>query len=169
VDPFSGRLFQWAAISSAHGAIAGFGPHLFFNGFGCLAGGLEDTDRIYALLDSLPARIGMTKIMPPYVFRPATPGRGGDGISGFVLIADSHIALHAFPRRHFLNVEVFSCQAFDVELLLAAFKQHFVPRRVEWKLLDRALEFPKTVAAARARVLRCRAMATRDLGLEASR
>jgi S-adenosylmethionine decarboxylase len=126
-------------------------------------------DRIYTLLDSLPAQIRMTKIMPPYVFRHATPGRGGDGISGFVLIAESHIALHTFPRRHFLNVDVFSCQTFDVELVLAAFKEHFAPRRVEWKLLDRGLEFPKTIGPARESVLQGRAMAAHDLGLEALR
>ncbi len=166
--PVPDRFIVPATVSAAQ-ALEGFGPHLVFDGYGCSSDRLEDMDRIYTLLDSLPARIRMTKIMPPYVFRHATPGRGGDGISGFVLIAESHIAVHTFPRRRFLNVDVFSCQAFDVELVLAALKEVFAPRRIEWKLLDRGLEFPKAIGTARASVLQDRAWVARSLGLEGLR
>jgi len=149
--------------------VEGLGPHLIYDGHGCAAGRLDDLDRVFALLDSLPERIHMTKVTPPCVFRHATAGRGGDGISGFVLIAESHIAVHTFPRRHFLNVDVFSCRTFDVELALAALKETFAPRRVEWRLLDRGLEFPRAIGAARATMLQERSQVARDLGLEVSR
>ncbi len=164
-----GRLLVAPGAADAHGVVEGFGPHLVFDGYGCSPERLGDMAEIYALLDTLPARIRMTKIMPPYVFRHATPGRGGDGVSGFVLIAESHIAVHTFPRPRFLNVDVFSCQTFDVELVLAALKEVFTPRRVEWKLLDRGLEFPKTIGSARAGVMQDRAWVARSLGLEALR
>ena len=168
-EPARGRFLAQAAVSAVRNAREGFGPHLVFDGYGCPTDLLGDIDRIYTLLDSLPDRIRMTKIMPPYVFRHAAPGRGGEGLSGFVLIAESHIAVHTFPRRHFLNVDVFSCQTFDVESVLAAFKESFVPRRVEWKLLDRGLEFPKTIGVARTTVLQNRVLVAREFGLEASR
>jgi len=147
----------------------GIGSHLVYDGHGCDSGRLDDMDRVYAFLDSLPERIRMTRVMAPCVFRHATPGRGGDGISGFVLIAESHIAVHTFPHRHFLNVDVFSSRSFDVELTLAALKETFAPRRVEWRLLDRGLEFPRTIGPARATMLQERSLVARDLGLEVSR
>jgi S-adenosylmethionine decarboxylase len=147
----------------------GFGPHLVFDGYGCPAARLGDLDGLYQLLDSLPTRIKMTKIMPPYVFRHEAGASEPGGLSGFVLIAESHISVHTFPERKFVNVDVFSCENFDVEDALAAIKQAFSPRRVVWKLLDRGREFPKHIGQSRALVERDRRMVARGIGLEASR
>jgi len=144
----------------------GFGPHLIYDGFGCPVSGLEDLRDLYRLLDTLPERIHMTKIMPPYVFRHQS-AQGADGYSGFVLIAESHISVHAFPVRRYVNADIFSCEPFDVETALAELAQAFRPARVEWKLLDRGREFPKRIADSRAVVGRDRRMIARGLGLEA--
>ena len=147
----------------------GFGPHLVFDGFGCPLERLGDLDALYRLLDGLPDRIHMTKIMPPYVFRHGKRGDPAEGLSGFVLIAESHISLHTFPGRRYVNADIFSCESFDVEDALAALKEAFAPRQVEWKLLDRGREFPKHIAASRAIVASDRRLVARELGLEASR
>ncbi|HEY6865740.1 MAG TPA: S-adenosylmethionine decarboxylase [Candidatus Eisenbacteria bacterium] len=146
----------------------GFGPHLVFDGHRCPAARLSDLDRLYALLDRLPDQIGMTKIMPPYVFRhgPAGPAAG---LSGFVLIAESHISVHTFPALGFVNADVFSCEPFDPAVVLSALKRAFTPGRVEWKLFDRGREFPKNIGQSRATVLRDRWDVARNLGLEVSR
>jgi S-adenosylmethionine decarboxylase len=146
----------------------GFGPHLVYDGDGCPGSRLEDLDGLYRLLDSLPERIRMTRIMPPYVFRHRS-ARGDQGYSGFVLIAESHISIHAFPSRRHVNVDIFSCAPFDVETALAELRQRFRPRRVEWKLLDRGREFPKHIAGSRAIVERDRRLVARGLGLEVPR
>ena len=148
--------------------MVGFGPHLVYDGYGCPSGHLDDLDALYRLLDGLPDRIHMTKIMPPYVFRHASSD-GSGGLSGFVLIAESHISVHLFPARRFVNVDIFSCEDFDVEAALAELKQAFRPRRVEWRLLDRGREFPKHISGARALVARERRMMANELGLEAPR
>ncbi len=150
-------------------AVMGFGPHLVFDGFDSALERLVDLEALYRLLDTLPDRIRMTKIMPPYVFRHGVPGSPAEGVSGFVLIAESHISLHTFPGRRYVNADIFSCEPFEVEDALAALKEAFEPARVEWKLLDRGREFPKHIAASRAIVARDRRLVARDLGLEASR
>ena len=147
----------------------GFGPHLVFDGYGCPQRRLEDLDGLYRLLDQLPDQIGMTKIMPPYVFRHGEPGESACGVSGFVLIAESHISVHTFPARHYLNADVFSCEPFDVEDAVRALKAAFSPRRVEWKLLDRGKEFPKSLDRSRPIVERDRLVIARSHGLEVSR
>ena len=159
------------ALASATSTVAevGFGPHLVYDGYGCPAARLEDLDGLYALLDRLPEQIGMTRIMPPYVFRHAALDSRLSGNSGFVLIAESHISVHAFPSRRFVNVDVFSCETFDVRIVIAALKRAFAPRRSEWRLFDRGLEFPKSIGSSRSVVVRDRASVARAIGLEASR
>jgi S-adenosylmethionine decarboxylase len=147
----------------------GFGPHLVYDGYGCPSARLEDLQGLYSLLDELPDRIHMTKIMPPYVFRHAVRD-GSQGLSGFVLIAESHISVHTFPTRKFVNVDVFSCNAIDVEETLNALRDTFTPKRVDWKLLDRGLEFPKSIGDTRMLVERDRRLvAARAMGLGVSR
>jgi S-adenosylmethionine decarboxylase len=151
------------------GTAMGFGPHLIFDGHRCPASRLVHLDRIYEFLEALPERIGMTRIMPPYVFRHAGHGASAGGISGFVLIAESHIGIHTFPDRNFVNADIFSCETFDVQTVLAELKASFAPARMEWKLLDRGREFPKSVGQSRAAAAQERWQVARTLGLEVSR
>ena len=146
----------------------GFGPHLMFHGFRCSGARLDDLDLLYQTLESLPDRIHMTKIMPPYVFRNVTTA-GRVGCSGFVLIAQSHISIHTFPRRGIVTADIFSCEAFDVEDALGALKDTFLPERVEWHLLDRGREFPRDIAGSKALVEQERRRVATALGLGALR
>ncbi|NOT35628.1 MAG: S-adenosylmethionine decarboxylase proenzyme [Candidatus Eisenbacteria bacterium] len=149
--------------------MTGFGPHLVFDAYGCPPDRLGDLQGLYGLLDGLPERIQMTKIMPPYVFRHAgAPGM--EGLSGFVLIAESHISIHTFPKRKFINVDIFSCNDFDVEDALRELTGAFSPRRVDWRLLDRGLEFPKNLGDSRQLVEQeRRRVSARSMGLGVSR
>src|SRR5438093_8075189 len=144
----------------------GFGPHLLFHGFRCPASRLEDMDRLYQLLEGLPDRIRMTKIMPPYVLRHTDAAGSVTGFSGFVLIAQSHISIHTFPARGLASADIFSCENFDVEDALGALKQTFQPQRVDWQLLDRGSEFPRDIAGSRALVEQERRRWATALGLE---
>ncbi|HYM80643.1 MAG TPA: adenosylmethionine decarboxylase [Candidatus Limnocylindria bacterium] len=131
----------------------GFGPHLMLDGYGCEKSKLEDLNLIYRILDELPARIGMTRIMPPYVFRYSGLKPEDWGISGFVLIAESHISIHTFPEKNFVSVDIFSCKSFDTEFASRYLQEAFGMSKVESNVLDRGTEFPKTLNGA-ARVAR---------------
>ena len=147
----------------------GFGPHLMFHGFRCDGPRLEDLDRIYRTLDLLPDRIRMTKIMPPYVFRNVSSAGKVVGCSGFVLIAQSHISIHTFPRRGIVTADIFSCDNFEVQEALESLKDAFRPTRVERHLLDRGREFPRDIAGSKALVEQERRRVATALGLEALR
>ena len=149
--------------------IVGFGPHLLYQAHGCPGARLENLHGLYDLLDQMPERIQMTKIMPPYVLR-HTDARGRlTGCSGFVLIAQSHISLHTFPARGALHVDIFSCEAFDVGRALRLLRSAFHPQRVDWHLLDRGTEFPRDIAGSRALVEKERRRLATALGLGAMR
>lgn len=123
----------------------GFGTHLILDGYGCDRKRLEDLSLIYTFLSEYPARIKMTKIMPPYVFRYDAKSPEDWGISGFVLIAESHISIHTFPVKNYLSLDIFSCKEFDSKRAVSYVNNLFDVQKSEVKLLDRGLEFPKDI------------------------
>ncbi|MEF3169001.1 MAG: adenosylmethionine decarboxylase [Deltaproteobacteria bacterium] len=123
----------------------GFGQHLMMDGYGCDQSILMDLDRIYDFLSRYPGEINMTKIMPPYVFKYSGLVPEDWGISGFVLIAESHISVHTFPEKLYMSLDIFSCKPFDTEAAIAHIKKIFDIKKVEIRLIDRGLEFPKII------------------------
>lgn len=122
--------------------------HLILDGFGADPQKLQDLDATFTLLDSYPSKIGMTKIMPPYVFRYNGVNPEDWGISGVVLIAESHISIHTFPNKGYINIDVFSCKAFDPDLAIDYMKEQFGISLVNSRVLDRGLEYPHEINRA---------------------
>jgi len=89
--------------------------HLIIDGYGSDSQVMQDEQFIHGLLDSYPAKIGMTRIAGPVVFRYVGSKPEDWGISGIVFIAESHISLHTFVERCYINIDVFSCMDFDAE------------------------------------------------------
>ena len=123
----------------------GFGLHMTLDGYGCSPERLANLDAIYEFLEHCPDLIAMTKIMPPYVFKYHGKVAEDWGLSGFVLIAESHISIHTFPDRGYLSLDIFSCKDFDYNQAVAYVTEVFGIARHELNLLDRGLEFPREV------------------------
>jgi len=115
--------------------------HLVIDGYSRDRGILRDVDLIYDLLDDLPDLIGMTKIANPRVFSHTGKKIEDWGVSGIVLIAESHISIHTFVERAFVNVDVFSCKSFDTKKTLEYIKQELKLERYKHYTLERGLEF----------------------------
>jgi S-adenosylmethionine decarboxylase len=112
------------------------------DGYGCDGAKLRDIGLIYEFLSEYPEHISMTKIMPPYVFKYEGKKPEDWGLSGFVLIAESHISLHTFPDKDYLSLDIFSCKEFDTDRAVAHIKEIFAIQRLEVNILDRGLHFP---------------------------
>jgi len=115
--------------------------HLIIDGFGVDPEKANDLNFIFDVLDRTPDEIGMTKIMPPYVFRYSGVQEQDMGISGIVLIAESHISIHTFPIHGHINIDIFSCKEFDAEATIDAMRRNFNASRVETHILKRGLEY----------------------------
>ena len=115
--------------------------HLIIDGFGANPRILESEELIYQLLDHYPSQIGMTKVAPPQVFRYVGSKPEDWGISGFVLIAESHISIHTFPERCYVNIDIFSCKDFDSEQAIKELKDRFEFTEIKSCLLNRGLEY----------------------------
>ena len=127
-----------------------FGPHLILEAYGCASANLADLSALSKMLDTYPPRLGMTKIMPPYVFSYEGKHKEDWGVSGVVLIAESHISVHTFPDKGFATLDIFSCQEFDVDEAIKYFCDYFGPSSYDHKLIMRGREFPRRSGRARA-------------------
>jgi S-adenosylmethionine decarboxylase len=123
--------------------------HLVIDGQGCEPKQLADPERVRQFLDDYPAAINMTKIMTPHVQTYQGPVPEDWGVSGFVIIAESHISVHTFPDRGYLNVDVFSCKEFDSALAEDEIRGYFGMREVRSWVLDRGLEHLDPATAER--------------------
>ena len=112
--------------------------HLVIDGYGGDPNKLWDAELVRSFLESYPARLGMTRISEPHVSTWEAPD---PGLSGFVVIAESHICIHTFPRRDYVNIDIFSCRPFDNEQALRDVVSLFLLDRVKSWLLERGLEF----------------------------
>lgn len=115
--------------------------HLIIDGFGGDPDMMWDTDRLRHFLYEYPANLGMTRITEPEVLEYHGHNPKDNGISGFVIIAESHISVHTFPDRDYVNIDLFSCKAFDHEQALTDARSLFDLQSVKTWLLDRGLEW----------------------------
>jgi S-adenosylmethionine decarboxylase len=114
--------------------------HLIIDGFGKNKKILQDETFIHDLLNVYPAKIGMTKISEPIVFRYSGSKPEDWGVSGLVFIAESHISLHTFVERAFINIDVFSCKDFDAEQIIRDMRDKFELTRMRSCLVRREWE-----------------------------
>jgi S-adenosylmethionine decarboxylase len=108
---------------------------------------LDDLELIHQVLDTLPTEMGMTKIMPPHATRYGGSQPGDAGVTGVVMIAESHIAIHTFPHKRFISVDVFSCKEFDTTKAVTHLVRAFDIRRYDTHFINRGKEFPRDLEA----------------------
>lgn len=115
--------------------------HLVIDGFGGDAEKMWDVGLVRDFLTNYPAMLGMNRITEPSVLEYNGPRLEDSGVSGFVIIAESHISIHTFPYRQYVNIDIFSCRSFDNSRALVDAKALFDLEEVRTWLLDRGLEW----------------------------
>lgn len=121
----------------------GYGPHLMLDLNDCDSAVLDSLEACFKLLNELPPKIGMTKITQPNIFRYEGRFPGDEGITGVVIIAESHISLHTYPRKKFVFVDLFSCKTFDVDMAREYIIDYFKSRSPKWYVKERGEDFPQ--------------------------
>ena len=115
--------------------------HLIIDGYDGDADKMWDQELVRSFLIDYPDSLGMTRITEPSVLEYNGPIEEDAGVSGFVIIAESHISIHTFPHRRYVNIDIFSCKSFDDELALEDAKRLFGITQAKSWLLDRGLEW----------------------------
>jgi S-adenosylmethionine decarboxylase len=124
--------------------------HLAVDGYTGATEKLQDPELLRRFLDQYPASLGMTKLVPPTVVTYRGPVPEDWGLSGFVIIAESHISVHTFPARHYIWVDIFSCKEFDHSKALQELQKVFSLASAKSWALQRGLEHYNPEEAQRA-------------------
>lgn len=121
----------------------GFGPHLTLDLNDCNPAKLGDFDLVFDILNRLPDMIGMTKITQPYVFKYSGLVPEDKGITGFVVIAESHISIHTFQEKNYVFIDLFSCKPFNYDFAQEYLINAFESKSPTVNVLMRGLDFPR--------------------------
>ena len=90
------------------------------------------------VLDEYPTRIGMEKVSPVQLYDIETSNPLDAGLSGFVVIAQSHVSLHAWPEYGEVDIDICSCKEFSQEDAIAFAKEIFLTDDIEAHFVIRA-------------------------------
>lgn len=121
-----------------------FGTHVMIDAYDATGPLMTDRDLLRSLLTDLPARMGMHPICDPVVVAVgANCKKDPGGLSGFVMIAESHISFHTFPARHFVTIDLYTCQVgIDAEAIVHSLTSAFGVRDAEVTVVPRGLRYP---------------------------
>ena len=81
------------------------GVHWIVEAFDCDAGALRDRRRLAALFDRMIAELGLHPVSPAVWHE--FPAAGG--VTGLVMLSESHLACHTFPEHRSLCLDLFCC------------------------------------------------------------
>lgn len=105
------------------------GKHLIMNLYECSY--LPNHSEIYDLLENIVKAVKMNALIPPYIVKGA---EYNSGLTGFVIIETSHIAIHTFEETKFVAFDIYSCKNFDenkvIKLLVGLVKPKLEEKNV---------------------------------------
>src|SRR5437667_8916804 len=105
--------------------------HLMLELYGCDREILSDESLVKSVLEEYPARVQMEKVSPVHLYQIQTSNPLDAGLSGFVVIAQSHISFHTWPEYGEVDIDNCSCKDFSQEDAIAFARQMFQTHDVE--------------------------------------
>jgi len=123
-----------------------FGSHLIYDAYGCNPKKLDDLEYCKKVLNNLVEIAGMRKLAEPMLIKADSNetlgGKDPGGVSGFVIIQESHISLHSFTRRGFVTIDLYSCKEFDAADVVTYLDKAFEAKNTDIIKMDRGLKYP---------------------------
>jgi S-adenosylmethionine decarboxylase len=107
------------------------GRHLLAEYSGCDADVLNDLERVETLMKRAAEASGTTIVAT--VFHPFTP----QGVSGVVVVEESHLSIHTWPEHGYAAVDFFTCGEGDPELAHAVLREGLMAQQAEIMMVDR--------------------------------
>src|SRR3989344_8007317 len=121
-----------------------FGEHLTIDGYDGNPDKLDDKKLVLNCLIDLPTYLGMKALSEPQVFQAPDNGiKDPGGWSSFVVIMESHISIHTFPKRKFVSIDVYTCKNdLDTEKVKKFFIKAFDLKDTETNFIKRGTKYP---------------------------
>jgi S-adenosylmethionine decarboxylase len=107
------------------------GSHLLAEYHDCESGVLDDADRLRVLLRAAAEAAGAKVVAE--VFQPFAP----QGVSGVLVIEESHLSIHTWPERGYAAVDFYTCGDCSPERAHPVILAGLCARRSEIMLVER--------------------------------
>jgi S-adenosylmethionine decarboxylase len=117
-------------VEGGSGAV---GQEWLIDASGCRPQALRDVSVLQRALDALVFTLGLTAIGDTrwHTF----PGEGG--ITGLLMLSESHVAIHTFPEHGFAALSVYSCRTRPSPDFEALLSRHLEPKHVRVTQVER--------------------------------
>jgi len=126
----------------------GYGPQLAVDLYKCDVERLQNKVFLKDFLEGFPEKIGMRPISKAFLLEHNPKNKDESGISGFIIIAESHITIHTYPLKQLAKIDIVSCKAFDQKNAVKLLKAGFKASEAEAQSLYRGKHYPKNVKKA---------------------
>ncbi|MBP6855015.1 MAG: adenosylmethionine decarboxylase [Candidatus Pacebacteria bacterium] len=122
-----------------------FGEHVTLDGYGGDEELLNSKDVVLSCLKNLPTLLDMHILAEPVVyFAKGNDDKDPGGWSGFVVIEESHISIHTFPKRGFVSIDVYTCKnGMDQKYIEDYFIKEFKLTDTETNFIIRGKKYPE--------------------------
>ena len=112
-------------------ASTGVGSHVLLDLWGCQTASLQDA------MTEAAAAAGATVLDTHFhYFAPSETAAAG-GITGVVLLAESHITVHTWPEKGFIAFDIFMCGACDPDISADVLVNRLKPQRHQRTRVER--------------------------------
>ncbi len=118
----------------------GMGNHLIIDAYGCNRKHIDNVGIIRIFLKELAQKIDMKIIDGPKVIKHEADNKEERGVTGFTILAESHISIHTYPEKGFFSLDIFTCKEFDLENAKNFVKRTFSVKKLKDFLIKREYE-----------------------------
>jgi S-adenosylmethionine decarboxylase len=110
------------------------GTHITWDVYNCNAESLSYVPTVQKVLNAIVEELQLSKVSESFKqFEPI-------GVTGFILLEESHVSIHSWPEHQFAAVDIFSCKPFDAERIQKLLMTSFSSDKVVIKQIERGEE-----------------------------
>lgn len=114
-----------------------WGKHLIIDAYGVDYKKLKDFKAIKNLLNNLPEEFKMRPLSTPVIKKVISDFYPDWGLSGFIMLYESHVSLHTWPEENYVAMDIYSCKDFDDKAVAQRLREFWGAKRMKMKLVTR--------------------------------
>ena len=108
------------------------GRHGLLDLYGCDENILRDAARLQTILEQAAAAARATVL-----YRRFHTFGGAGGVTGVLLLAESHLTIHTWPERHYAAADIFLCGAMPAEAARLVIERGLHAESSRWQSIER--------------------------------
>lgn len=113
------------------------GRHLIIDAYGVETDLLQNKKRMSKFLEDVPKELGMRVLRKPIVAEIKSDMYPTVGLSGFVILYESHVSFHTWPEENYVALDVYSCRDFDGKEAAGYIKKYLGAKQMKVKSIIR--------------------------------